>query len=202
MPEERLGPAAAGEITRLLHRWTAGDESAADELLPKVYDELRRLAGSYLRRERPDHTLPPTGLVHEAYLRLAATEPAALSVANRVHFFALAARAMRRILVDHARRHAARRRIGPRERTSFEEAGAFDRGRASFLEVLEVHDALDRLREDHPRQAELVELRYFGGLSEPEAAEVLGVSRPTVARDWRLARLLLRRLLAARPEPA
>lgn len=185
----------SGDITLLLQRWTAGDEGAANALLPKVYDELRRLAGRYLRRERPDHTLPPTGLVHEAYLRLLGTDPAAATIDNRVHFFAVAAKAMRRILVDHARRHAATRRLAPADKTSFEEAGAFDRERASFLEVLEVHDALDRLREDHPRQAEVVELRYFGGLTEPEIAEVLGVSRPTVARDWRLARLLLRRLL-------
>lgn len=189
---------ADGDITRLLHRWSAGDPEAADALLPMVYDELRRLAGHYLRRERPDHTLPPTGLVHEAYLRLLGPAPAGAALDNRAHFFAVAAKAMRRILVDHARRHAAARRLRPAKKTAFEEAGAFDRAPASAVEVLEVHEALDRLREDHPRQAEVVELRYFGGLTEPEIAEVLGVSRPTVARDWRLARMLLRRLLTAR----
>jgi len=185
-----------GEVTLLLRRWTAGDRAAVDDLLPLVYQELRQLARRYLRRERPDHTLPPTALVHEAYLRLIGSDLSAATVETRVHFFAVAAQAMRRILVDHARRHAAARRPSPADRTGFEERGALDRRPAEpVAEILAVHQTLDRLRQDHPRQAQVVELRYFAGLSEAEVAELLGVSRPTVARDWRVARLLLGRLL-------
>jgi RNA polymerase sigma factor (TIGR02999 family) len=188
----------AGEVTQLLRRWRAGDGAAGDELVELLYDELRSLAGSYLRRERKGHTLAPTALVHEAYLRLAggADQP---SIENRVHFFALTARAMRRVLVDHARHHAAARRPSPSDARSLDAAGDVeDRTDDPLEEVLAVHQALDRLREDHPRQAQVAELRYFGGLSEAEIAEVLGVSVGTVSRDWRVARLLLARLL--RPE--
>jgi RNA polymerase sigma factor (TIGR02999 family) len=183
-------------VTLLLRRWTAGEQAAVDDLFPLVYQELRRLARRYLRRERSDHTLPPTALVHEAYLRLLGSDLSAATVETRAHFFAVAAQAMRRILVEHARRHAAVRRPSPADRTGFEEHGALDRRPAEpVLEILAVHQILDRLRQDHPRQAQVVELRYFAGLSEVEVAELLGVSRPTVARDWRVARLLLGRLL-------
>ncbi|HMB52444.1 MAG TPA: ECF-type sigma factor [Thermoanaerobaculia bacterium] len=189
-----------GEVTQLLRRWRAGDGEAGDHLVELLYDELRQLAGSYLRRERAGHTLAPTALVHEAYLRLAGggSQP---SIENRVHFFALTARAMRRVLVDHARHHAAARRPSPSDARPLDAAGNLeDRPDDPLEEVLAVHQALDRLREDHPRQAQVAELRYFGGLREPEIAEVLGVSVGTVSRDWRVARLLLARLL--RPETA
>lgn len=196
--EDAVETPLAGDVTRLLRRWTAGDRGAVEELVPLVYRDLRELADRYLRRERADHTLPPTGLVHEAYLRLVGSDPANATIENRIHFFAVAAQAMRRILVDHARRHAAARRPSPADAVPFEESGAVDRRPAEpVLEVLAVHQALDRLRADHPRQAEVVELRYFGGLGEDEVALVLDVSRATVARDWRLARLLLGRLLGA-----
>jgi len=189
-------------VTLLLRRWTAGDRAAVDDLLPLVYQELRRLARRYLRRERADHTLPPTALVHEAYLRLIGSDLSTATLETRAHFFAVAAQAMRRILVEHARRHAAARRPSPADRTGFEEQGAVDRRPAEpVAEILAVHQMLDRLRRDHPRQAQVVELRYFAGLSEAEVAELLGVSRPTVARDWRVARLLLGRWMGAQDEP-
>lgn len=185
-----------GEVTRLLRRWTAGDSGAVDDLVPLVYAELRQLAQSYLRRERDGHTLLPTGLVHEAYLRLLGTDMARATVENRGHFFALAAQAMRRILVEHARRHAAAKRPSPAAGVSLdhlETAGQHDLG--PVHQILAVHEALDRLREDHSRQAKVVELRYFAGLSEAEVAETLDLSRATVARDWRVARMLLARTL-------
>ena len=190
-----------GEVTRLLRRWSAGDAEAVDDLVPLVYGELRQLAQRYLRRERAGHTLLPTGLVHEAYLRLLGVDPARATVDNRSHFFALAAQAMRRILVEHARHHAAAKRPSPADGVPLEEGGDGDyRDLGPVHQLLAVHEALDRLREDHPRQAEVVELRYFAGLSEAEVAETLDVSRATVARDWRVARMLLGRLLRA-PEP-
>ncbi len=196
-PHDAAGPAPPpGEITRLLQNWAEGDQDAVNELFPVVYRELRGLADRYLRRERDGHTLTPTALVHEAYLRLTRADPRAMTLANRTHFFAFAAQAMRRILVEHARYHAAARRPSPREAVRFEEGGGFDRlPEGPFLEVIAVHEALERLRVDHPRHARIVELRYFGGLPEEDVAAVLGVSRSTIAREWRLARILLRRLL-------
>jgi RNA polymerase sigma factor (TIGR02999 family) len=194
--EDAIETPLAGDVTRLLRRWKAGDREAVGELVPLVYLELRELAGRYLRRERVDHTLPPTALVHEAYMRLVGSDPSNATIANRRHFFAVAAQAMRRILVEHARRHAAARRPSPRDAVGYEEAGPADlRTPEPLHEVLVVHEALDRLRSDHPRQTQVVELRYFGGLGEEEVAEVIGVSRATVARDWRVARLLLGRFL-------
>ena len=145
---------------------------------------------------------PPTALVHEAYLRLVGSDQANATIENRVHFFAVAAQAMRRVLVDYARRRAAARRPPPDERVPFDEAESSARlGRDPAAEVLAVHESLDRLREDHPRQAQVVELRYFGGLSEAEVGEVLDLSRATVSRDWRIARLLLARLLRGGAAP-
>lgn len=197
-------PPPAGDITRLLRSWTSGQPEALDRLFPLVYDELRRLAEQYLRRERAGHTLPPTALVHEAYLRLSRADPEQGRTETRRHFFAVAAQAMRRILVEHARRHAAQRRPSPGARVPWTddlhplEALAED----PLLEILAVHEGLEGLRESSPRKAEVVELRFFGGLSEAEVAEVLGVSRASVARDWRSARLLLARLLERDPPDA
>lgn len=190
----------SGEVTLLLERWVAGDEDAGEPLLALVYDDLRKLASRYLRHERSDHTLPPTGLVHEAYMRLIRSDLQAGHVENRVHFFAVAAQAMRRVLVEHARRYQADRRASPKDRIQFNEEGDWNRVEPQVSEVLAVDEAVDKLRLTHPRQAQVVELRYFAGLTEDEIAVALRVSRATIARDWRVARLLLSRTL--RPEPA
>ena len=181
-------------MTRLLASWQSGDRAAPDALLPMVYDELRRLAASYLRRERQGHTLQATALVHEAYMRLVGPGLEGATVDNRRHFFAIAAKAMRRVLVDYARRRSAQRREGERNAVPIEEVASL--GADPDFEILALHDALERLHEHHPRQAEVVELRYFGGLGNDEVAEVLGVSRATVERDWQVARLLLHRDLS------
>lgn len=191
-PENDSGSASAagaGEVTRLLRRWGAGGADAAVEerLLELVYGELRRMATRELRRERGDHTLQPTALVHEAYLRLAAAE---VPWADRSHFLAVAARAMRRILVDHARRQKAARRPDPRDRDAVDVAAAAGASPA-YEEVIAVHLALERLADLDPRQAQVVELRYFGGLTVEETAAALGVSVPTVVRQQRAARAWL-----------
>lgn len=193
----QMGGGTAGEVTVMLGRWVAGDAEAIDDLLPKVYGELRQLAGKYLKRERSDHTLTPTGLVHEAYLRLLGTSLEGATVENRVHFFAVAARAMRRILVEHARRYQAARRASPQDRVALEDEALWARIEPPPAEILAVDQALDRLRKVNPRQADVVEMRYFGGLTESDVARVLNVSRGTVARDWRVARMILSRDLAA-----
>ena len=185
-----MTPSNPGHVTRLFSRWRAGDEDAAAELLPRVYDELRRLADAYLRRERAGHTLQPTELVNEAFLRLLGTE---VEVLDRTHFFALAARAMRRILVDHARRQRAGKRIAPEDRVTL--VTEVDATPGAEVDVLDLNRALERFAEIAPRPAQLVELRYFGGLTLPEAAEVLGVARATAARDWKAARVWLIREL-------
>lgn len=195
--EDNTKSEATGEITLMLNRWAAGDAKAIDELLPKVYDELRGLAGKYLRRERADHTLTPTGLVHEAYLRLVGSDLAGANVKNRSHFFAIAARAMRRILVEHARRYLANRRASPKDRVVLEDDDLWARIEPPPAEILALDQALDRLRQTNQRQAEVVEMRYFGGLSENEIARVLDVSRATVAREWRVARMMLARSLSS-----
>jgi len=178
-------------VSQLLRRWAGGDGAAIDSLMPLVYDELRRLAGGYLRHERSDHTLQATALVHEAYFRLAGQERVAWQ--NRAHFFAIAAQAMRRILVDHARRVAAGRRIGPEARQPIDLAAhmTVDQGEG----ILDVHAAIERLAELSERQARIVELRFFGGLTVAETAEALSLSVPTVVREWRFTRTWLRREL-------
>jgi len=175
------------------HYWTAGDirtgnKDAINQLLPLVYDELRRLARSYFRRERIAHTLQPTALVHEAYVRLA-DQRAPLE--SRSHFMALAATLMRRILLDHARRH---RRAGSGERVSIEDTLALQESRP--LDVVALDAALTKLEKLGPAQARFVELRFFGGLSLEETAETSGVSIATVKRSWNSARAFLRRELA------
>jgi len=186
-------------VTDTFLRWRSGDASALDDLLPRVYDELRALADAYMRRERAGHTLQPTALVHEAFLRLLRLPPG--SVQNRVHFFALAAQAMRRILADHARRHRAAKRGGNAVRVPLEviEGGAGP-GPAAGAEPSEVAaDDLDSALEDlaklDARQARVVELRFFGGLKIEETAAVLAVSPATVKRDWLVARAWLHREL-------
>ena len=179
-----------GEVTRLLELWRGGEEGAFDRLLPLVYDELRRVATAYMRRERSDHTMQTTALIHEAYLRLADVRN--LEVNDRSHFFAVAARAMRRILVDHARSQQSAKRVGAHRRLPLEEAAAMPLEVAPG-HVIAVHEALEKLAAAHPRQAQLVEMRFFGGFSEDEVGEILGLSRSTMTRDWRFARQWLRR---------
>lgn len=186
-----MEPKSAGEVTQLLESWRGGEEQALEDLLPLVYKELRTLADRYLRKERAGHTLQSTALVHEAFLRLVDQKNA--RVANRAHFFAVASQAMRRVLVDHARRHAAGKRIGAHDKISLERAPEL--AVESNSEILAVHQALEQLSAIHERQAKLVELRYFGGLTNPEAAAVLDVSLATVERDWQVARIWLRRKL-------
>jgi RNA polymerase sigma factor (TIGR02999 family) len=188
-------------VTDTFLRWRAGDASALDDLLPRVYDELRALADAYMRRERAGHTLQPTALVHEAFLRLLRLPPG--SVQSRVHFFALAAQAMRRILADHARRHRAAKRGGSAVRVPLElvEGGAGAEAVAGIppgspeVAADDLDAALEDLAKLDPRQARVVELRFFGGLSIEETAEVLGVSTATVKRDWLVARAWLHREL-------
>jgi len=182
-------------VTDTFLRWRSGDPTALDDLLPRVYDELRALADAYMRRERAGHTLQPTALVHEAFLRLLRLPPG--SVQNRIHFFALAAQAMRRILADHARRHRAAKRGGGAVRVPLElvEGGAPATPAGDDVAADDLDAALDDLAKLDERQARVVELRFFGGLSIEETAEVLAVSPATVKRDWLVARAWLHREL-------
>ncbi len=175
------------DITALLKDWSGGDREALERLMPVVYGELKRLAASYLRSERPDHTLQPTALVHEAFLRLQGQRSVIWS--NRGHFFGIAARIMRRILVDHARRRRAAKRDGVVLRLTLVDAGADDRA----PELIALDSALTSLEELDPQQARVVELRFFGGLTVEETAEAAGISTATVKREWRTARAWLRR---------
>jgi RNA polymerase sigma factor (TIGR02999 family) len=186
--------------TQLLSRAADGDEKAVSQLMPLVYDELRRLAASYLRRERPGQTLQATALVHEAYVRLIGEK--AHNWQNRTHFLAIAALSMRQILVQRARaRHAAKRGGDPARITLDEQLlPAADRGGPDEVDLIALDAALDRLSALNERQAKIVELRYFGGLGVEEAAEALGISPATVKRDWTLARAWLKRELAGRKE--
>jgi RNA polymerase sigma factor (TIGR02999 family) len=180
---------ASGEITRLLVDWHSGDNAALDHLLPLVYEELRRVARNHMRRERPDHLLQTTALVHEAYLRL--VDQKSVRWQTRAHFFAVAAQVMRHILVDYARgRQRAKRGSGVVELPLHDVAALSDR---RVDELLAVHSALDSLSAQDPRKGKVFELRYFGGMSVEEAAEALKVSPATVARDWRMAKAWLRR---------
>jgi RNA polymerase sigma factor (TIGR02999 family) len=177
-----------GEVTNLLRLWREGDESARDRLVPVVYGELRRRAAAHLRRERKGHTLRPTDLVHETYLRLLSQDP---GWQNREHLLAVASRLMRRLLVDHARRRAARKRGGLRV-TLAEELASVPPAEA---ELLDLEAALEELAAVDPRQVQLVELRFFGGVTIEEAAHVLEVSVTTANRDWAMAKSWLYRRL-------
>ncbi len=180
---------AAGEITLLLQRAEAGDRTASDRMLSLVYDQLHALAAAKMSREAPGHTLQPTALVHEAWLRLGGEAQPAWR--NRVHFFGAAAEAMRRILVEAARRRQAVRHGGGQARVDANDPLLGLSGPEPEEHVLAVHDALDRLAAHDARKAELVKLHYFAGLTLAEAAEVLGVSEPTAKRDWAYARAWL-----------
>jgi RNA polymerase sigma-70 factor (ECF subfamily) len=175
------------DVTRLLVRLTDGDRGVLDELLPVVYGELRKLASSYLRRERVGHTLQPTALVHEAYMRL--VDQTQVQWQNRAHFFGVAAQMMRRILVDHARAHEAEKRGGEFQKLSLDEN--IDVSGERDVNLVALDDALNLLAEIDPQKMKVVELRFFGGLSVEETAEVLGVSAPTVKRQWRMAKAWL-----------
>jgi RNA polymerase sigma factor (TIGR02999 family) len=180
----------APDVTRLLADWRAGDASALERLTPLVYDELRRLASGYLRRERSSHTLQPTALVHEAYLRLAGQNQ---ELRNRAHFIAVAAQLMRLILVDHARRKHSEKRGAGAAICSLDEAMIVSEGREPALLALD--DALNALAEVDARKAKVIELRYFGGLTTPETAEALGLSTATVERETRVAHMWVGRYL-------
>ena len=178
--------ADGGDVTLLLRAMKNGDESAAEQLLPLVYKELHRLAKAYMRRERPDHTLQPTALINEAYLRLAREN---VDWQSRQHFIGFAANVMRHLLVDHARAHNAERRAGELDRVELEEGFMISRERSK--EVIALHDALSTLEQVDPRQAKVVELRYFGGFSVEEIGEILEISPRSVKRHWALARIWL-----------
>jgi RNA polymerase sigma-70 factor, ECF subfamily len=182
--------AATTKVTQLLKQ-PRQDQNAVDELVPLLYTELRRLASHYLRRERVGHTLQATALVNEAYLRLA--DQRDVEWKNRGHFFGVAAQLMRRILVDHARRHQASKRGGPAQKLSLDEALAVSRGRESQL--VELDAALTRLAALDPQQCRIVELRYFAGMTIEEIAPVLGISPRTVKREWAMAKAWLGREL-------
>jgi RNA polymerase sigma factor (TIGR02999 family) len=181
------------QLTELLLRWSRGDREALDALIPEVYQELRRAARVRLANERAGHSLQPTDLVHEAFMRLEGY--GSIAWKDRAHFFAVAARVMRRVLVDRARKRGAIKRGGAERTVTLTEPRA--PARSVDVDVLALNQALSRLAERDPRQCEVAELRYFGGLSQEEIAEVLGISVPTVKRDWRVARLWLRRELSA-----
>jgi RNA polymerase sigma factor (TIGR02999 family) len=175
------------EITQLLAEWSEGNQAALDQLYPLVYNELRRLAHGYLRRERKGHTLQTTALINEAYLRL--VDQKHVHWVNRSHFFGISAQIMRRILIDHARRYDYAKRGGGAQRISLDEAAvvAKQRGRA----LLMLDEALKSLAKIDPRRSQVVELRYFGGLNNEEIAGVLKISQNTVTRDWNMARAWL-----------
>lgn len=175
------------QVTQLLADWSRGDQTALDKLLPLVHEELRRLAHHYMNRESPGHTLQTTALVNEAYVRL--VDQKEVHWQNRAHFFAVAAQVMRHLLIDHARAHSRAKRGGDAQRVPFEEAIVMSPERAS--ELLALEEALIELEKVAPRRGRVVELRYFGGLSIEEAAEVLKVNPTTVSRDWRWAKAWL-----------
>jgi RNA polymerase sigma factor (TIGR02999 family) len=182
-------------VTGLLHAWRAGDTKALDELLPLVYDHLRRLARSYLRSERSGHTLQTTALVHEAYLRLVGAD---IPWKDRVHFYAVAAQAMRRILVDHARAHRSARRGGGAPKQPLEEALTIAAEEPEHL--LHLDDALDRLSRQDPRKGRMIELHFFGGLTLRDLTHALELPLATIEREMRLARAWLRREIAGQAD--
>jgi RNA polymerase sigma factor (TIGR02999 family) len=185
-----------GDLTAVLNEARSGDVDARERLVRTIYAELRRTAGGLMRHERRDHTLQPSALVHEALLRLLDGDALA-DVPNRRYLFAAAAQAMRQVLVDHARRRRARKRDGNRIRVPLDQVlvGFDEQG----LDVIALHEALERLAQEHPRPAQVVDLRFFGGLSVPEVAETLGLSDTTIESDWRFARAWLKGQLGGIP---
>ncbi len=180
----------SGHVTQILNDLSGGDQQAADRLLPLVYDELRALAGSFFARQTPGHTLQPTALVHEAYMKLADSD---LEWASRAHFFAVAAKAMRQVLMNHARDKVAAKRGGGWQRITLDAAVTPMATRE--IDILALDEALDRLNALSERQARVIELRFFGGLTIAEAAHILGVGTTTVEDDWHLAKAWLSREL-------
>lgn len=176
------------EITQMLIELTGGNKDVVNQILPHIYDELRRLAGGYLRRERSDHTLQPTALVHEAYMKL--IDQRQVRWQSRAHFFGIAAQVMRRILMDHARKHIADKRGGRAEKLPLEEE-ILNVSHDRSADLVALDEALDNLAKFDEQKARIVEMRYFGGLSIEETAEVLGVSVPTINRQWRTAKAWL-----------
>jgi len=187
--------ASTKAVTRLLRAWSDGDETALEQLLPLVEAELRRLARGYIARERRGHTLQTTALINEAFLRL--VEAKGLRWQDRAHFIGISARLMRRVLVDHARARGSRKRGGAVQRVTLDEAAAVSP--ALNLDLLALDRALDALAAVDARKARVIELRFFGGLSVEETAEVLHVSTDTIKRDWRLAKLWLVREMTGTP---
>jgi RNA polymerase sigma factor (TIGR02999 family) len=182
---------ASDEVTQLLGQLSGGNRAAVDELLPLVYKELKRIAGSQMSHERPGHTLQATALVHEAYLKL--VDQRDVNWRNRAHFFGVAAQAMRRIMLDYAKARGRGKRGGGIHKTSLDEAMAVSEDRAG--ELLDIDEALTRLEQIDARQGRIVELRFFCGLSVEETAEAMGISSPTVKREWAMAKAWLHREL-------
>jgi RNA polymerase sigma-70 factor, ECF subfamily len=180
------------EVTRLLLAWHNGDQEALERLAPLVYEELRRMAHCYMRRERPDHTLQTSALVNEAFIRL--IDCRQVDWQNRAHFFGIAAQMMRQILIDHARRHARTRRGGALRQVSFEETAIVSVERAA--ELIALDDALDDLATFDLSKSRIVEMRFFGGLTNEEVGDVLGMSLRTVEREWRKAKAWLRHAIS------
>ena len=193
------GTGREGEVTRLLLSWNDGDADSLQRLLPLVYRELRSIAAAFLRRERRDHTLQPTALVHEAYLRI--IDQRIADCHTRAQFYAVAANLMRQILVNHARRCDAIKRRAGNHRVTVAEAGLAAPRLVPEVDLLALNEALDRLAQLNRRQSRVVELRFFGGLSEEEIAVLLSVSPITVKRDWRAARALLYQQLGPSMRP-
>jgi RNA polymerase sigma factor (TIGR02999 family) len=189
---------STGELTRLLHDLSGGNREALDKLLPLVYNELRRLAHSYLSQERPDHTLQTTALVHEAYLKL--IDQRSVDWQNRAQFFAISAQAMRRILLDNARRHSAAKRGSGGRKVSLEEVASLS-GDDANESLIALDIALQALASLDPEQSKIVELRYFGGLTIEETAEVLKTSPSSVQREWTIARAWLYKAINGAPDP-
>jgi RNA polymerase sigma factor (TIGR02999 family) len=181
-----------GDVTSLLIAITKGDPAAEPKLIPLVYAELRKLAGHYMQQERPDHTLQATALVHEAYLRLVRQQE--VNWQSKAHFFAIAGRVMRRILVDHARAHTRGKRGGRQQPVPLDQVPLFSEPQSE--ELLDLDRALTRFAEQYPRQSQIVEMRFFGGLPVEEIAEILNISEKTAKRDWSLARAWLHRELS------
>ena len=185
-----MAPSTSREaVTKVLLEWNLKGPDAAEQLMPLVYDELRRLARHYLQKERSDHTLQATGLVHEAYLRM--VDQTGTTWQNRAQFFGVAAQVMRRLLVDHARAHQAAKRGGVREKLEFDEALAPADERT--VDLIALDDALRELFALDPRKSRIVEMRFFGGLTMEEIGEVLSISPRTIRREWRVAKAWLRR---------
>ena len=187
----------SSRVTQLLEKFQPGDRQTADRLFAQVYTEMRARAAGYLRRERKSHTLQPTALVHEAYLEL--VDQTRVDWRGKVHFLAIAAQAMRRILVDHARRRAATKRGGNRHRIALDDNLVIESHRD--VDLLALEDALTKLAKLDPRQTQMIELRFFGGLSVAQVAKVMGISKRTVEREWTMVRAWLRRELSLSDTP-